>query len=275
MTPVSAVSQVTDAIQAVKTGASEFCTNIFPVQTKLQGWIDHAEVLTDQHPGAVFFVRNDRGFSHLFFCAENLPALQRALASLSRDCAEPLAVDLVGKEGGLDQVLGVFQSAAFRPYRRLVRLARTGASAELQPPASSDVQVVWAQRSDLPGIRSLLAQSFDRYADQLPGAYELDAALAARQILVVRCDCNLAALLFFETQGFTSTVRYWAVSEPFRSRRLGAALMHHYFAGHSAVRRFILWVTESNENAVRRYRHYGYAPDGLVDHVLVNSLIPA
>ena len=30
----------------------------------------------------------------------------------------------------------------------------------------------------------------------------------------------------------------------------------------------------SNENAVQKYGHYAYAPDGLGDQILVNSLIP-
>jgi hypothetical protein len=49
--------------------------------------------------------------------------------------------------------------------------------------------------------------------------------------------------------------------------------MRYYLATHGAVRRFILWVTVSNENAVQKYRHYGYAPDGLIDDVLVNQMI--
>ena len=35
----------------------------------------------------------------------------------------------------------------------------------------------------------------------------------------------------------------------------------------------VLWVRADNENAVRRYLHFGYAPDGLVDQVLANPLI--
>jgi ribosomal protein S18 acetylase RimI-like enzyme len=85
----------------------------------------------------------------------------------------------------------------------------------------------------------------------------------------------LAAILFFETQGFTSILRYWAVAERFRSRRFGAAVMRHYLAMHSAVRRFLLWVVAANDNAVRKYQHYGYAPDGLLDQVLVNELVTA
>jgi hypothetical protein len=55
--------------------------------------------------------------------------------------------------------------------------------------------------------------------------------------------------------------------------KLGGALIHHYFALHGAVRRFILWVMADNENAIAKYRHYRYVPDGLVDHVMVNGMI--
>jgi ribosomal protein S18 acetylase RimI-like enzyme len=63
------------------------------------------------------------------------------------------------------------------------------------------------------------------------------------------------------------------VAKRFRSRRFGSILVRHYFAAQSTVRRFILWVTADNDNAVLKYRHYGYAPDGLIDHVLVNGIV--
>jgi ribosomal protein S18 acetylase RimI-like enzyme len=134
---------------------------------------------------------------------------------------------------------------------------------------------VIAERSDLNAIGDLLDGSFDKYADQLPTVSELEDAISERQIALVKCDRVIAALLFFETQGFTSTIRYWVVAEQFRSRRFGSALMRHYFAAQSSVRRFVLWVVGTNSDAVRKYRHFGYAPDGLVDHVLANGMVPA
>ncbi len=52
-------------------------------------------------------------------------------------------------------------------------------------------------------------------------------------------------------------------------------LMRHYLESHGGVRRFTLWVAAVNQNAIEKYRHYGYAPDGLVDQVLVNEMISA
>jgi ribosomal protein S18 acetylase RimI-like enzyme len=272
MSPVTTVAQVFDAIQRAKAGAPAFCTNFFPTQAKLQAWVDHGELLGEFRDRSAFFARKDRDFWHLFFCAKDVASLQQNITTLPALKVERVAVDLVGSETSLGDVLSAVNSAGFRRYARLVRLARASQPGQQQLPAEG-TEVVPADRTDIQAIIDLLESSFDRYADQLPVPYEIEAAIEARQIQVVRCEGTLAALLFSETQGFTSTIRYWVVAEQFRSHRFGSALMRHYFAAQSAVRRFILWVTADNEDAVLKYRHYGYNPDGLVDHVLVNEMI--
>lgn len=271
MIPVKTVAQVFDEIQRAKAGATAFCTNFFPVQSRLQGWIDHGELSGEIRGGVAFFLRQDRGLWHLHFCAPNLPALEQGLASLPELKREQVAVDLVGTEAALAGILDLIQSAGFRPHSRLIRLARPAAAnaSAAAPPALA----VWAEASDGPAVMALLESSFDRYADSLPSGYELDAAIASRQILLVKQNADIGALLFFETQGLTSTVRYWVVADHSRSSGLGSAVIRHYFASQSAVKRFILWVSANNENAIAKYRHYGYAPDGLTDHILVNQII--
>ena len=274
MIPVTTVAQVFEAIQTAKAGAEAFCTNFFPTQAKLRVWIEHGELFGEFRDHAAFFRRKDRDFWHLYFCASDVATLRGELNVLPSLKSERVAVDLVGSEAGVGDLVSVLASAGFRAYARLIRLTR--ASQPNQPKPSPDgTDVVWAQKTDHPAIMDLLETSFDRYADQLPMPYEIEAAIEAQQILVVRCEGALAALLSFETQGFTSTVRYWVVAEQFRSHRFGSALIRHYFAAQSAVRRFILWVTAENENAVMKYRHYGYHPDGLFDQVLVNEMICA
>jgi hypothetical protein len=49
--------------------------------------------------------------------------------------------------------------------------------------------------------------------------------------------------------------------------------MRAYLAAHGTTRRFTLWAMADNEPALQKYRHYGYTPDRLTDHVLVNEMI--
>jgi hypothetical protein len=76
MNPVKNVTEVFAAVQQVKAGAAAFCTNFFPVERKLQGWIDHGELLVELRDEAAFFLRKDRDFWHLYFCAASTAALE-------------------------------------------------------------------------------------------------------------------------------------------------------------------------------------------------------
>jgi hypothetical protein len=271
---INEVSHVFDAIQRSKAGAAAFCTNFFPVQAKIQSWIDEKFLFAEDRGQTVFFFRRDRDFWHWYYCAPDPASLQRALTESTSLKSEPLVLDLIGNEVGLEEILRVLEGAGFRRYSRLVRLGRAAAPVS-QDSAPGEHAVTVASKADRDSVLDLINRSFDPYADQIPGAQEIELALQNAQILAVKPEGRLAALLYFETQGFTSTVRYWVVAESFRSHRFGAALIRHYFAMHAAVRRFVLWVTAANENAIQKYAHYGYAPDGLVDHVLVNQLIPS
>jgi hypothetical protein len=263
MTPFRTVAEVLTAIQTVKAGAADFCTNFFPDGQKLQDWVGRNEL---------FLFRRDRDFSRMFFCAASPAALREGLAALPNLRAERVVAEVVGAESALTGMLAGLEAAGFHRYRKLQRMARLGQST-LPPAAGAEMPVTLAEGADAPMILNSLKGAFDRYAEQLPTASEIESAVAAGQIFVVKLDGKLAGLLFFETQGMTSTLRYWLVAEGFRDRHVGAALMRRYLATQSAVRRFLLWVIASNDNAVQKYLRFGFAPDGLVDHVLASAPI--
>jgi len=272
MIPVRTVDEVFTAIQKVTAAAPAFCTNFFPVQKKLQGWIDHGELTSESRNGAAFFCRRDRDFQHFYFCGASVATLKAEIGNLSILKSQRVVTDVVGSETALGELLSCLETAGFRRYSHLQRMARTSQPG-LASASGADAPAVFAEAPDKQAILELLDNSFNHYADQLPAAYEIEAAIAAKQILAIKCDGELAAILFFETQGLTSTVRYWVVAERFQSKRLGASLIRHYFAAQNAVKRFILWVVATNDNAVKKYQHYGYSADGLIDHVLANEMI--
>jgi hypothetical protein len=272
MSSVRTAAEVLEAIQKVKAAATSFCTNFFPVQSKLESWVAHGELTLEARDEVTFFLRRDRDFSHLYFCAANPSAFGRELGRLSAIATEKLAIDLVGPEASLAQLLNLAQQSGFYPYSRLVRLARV--ASPITPSADQFPAVIeLAAQSDSLQILRSIELSFDRFADQLPTPYEIEAAITARQIFIIKQNGEIAALLFFETQGLTSTIRYWLVASQFHSRGFGSALIRHYFITQPAVRRFMLWVAATNENAIQKYQHYGYAPDSLVDHVLVTKAV--
>lgn len=269
---IDSTSEVAETISRTKADAPAYCSNFFPAPRKLQGWITHGELSCEQRDGAALFLRKDRDFWHLYFCAASPTSLQQAVAAFPMLRAEPVVLDLVGQEPALAGLAGLFEAAGFGLYNRLFRMARI-VSPPTPPAAAPDPHVVLAGQADCQPILDLLVRSFDCRAEQIPMLYEIEAAAETGRIWVARCDGALAGLLFYETQGLTSTLRYWLIAPEFRTQRFGSGLMRTYFAEHPAVKRFLLWVITDNYNAIAKYRHYGYAPDGLVDEVLSNEVI--
>ena len=272
MTPFRTIAEVVAAVQTVKSGATDFCTNFFSSIPKLQNWIEQNKLHGESRRGALVLLRRDRDFSHLYYCAASPAALRDGIAALPGLLNERIVTDVVGAETAVTGIFTQLQTAGFHHYQQLYRMSRVGQSA-LPAAVGAELPVTVAGRADVPVILALMENSFNLYAEQLPTAAEIENAVASGQIFIVRLEGDLAGLLFFETQGVTSTLRYWLVAEPFRTRHVGAALMRHYLATQSTVHRFLLWVVASNGNAVQKYRRYGFAPDGLVDHVLVSGAI--
>jgi hypothetical protein len=272
MTAVATVTQVFDAIQQAKAGAPDFCTNFFPVQKRVQDWIEHGELRGAFRSDAVFFFRRDRDFWHLYYCAASKTALEREIPTVPEIKTERVVLDLVGNEAAVSVPVGVWKSVGFNQHTRLFRMARV-AQPGTAPGGEPNGAIEFADAADAPGVMSLLEGAFDRFGEQLPLLYEIQAAIDARQVLIARHEGKIAGLLFFETQGFSSTLRFWAVAAEHRALRFGSALMRQYFATQSAVKRFVLWVAADNLNAVQKYGHYGYKPDGLVDYVLANRMV--
>jgi ribosomal protein S18 acetylase RimI-like enzyme len=266
------IDEVFDAIQKTKATASGFRTNFFPVPAKLQNWIERDELSGEVRWSAAFFFRKDRDFFRFYFCAGSLEKLAAEISTLFILKNERVAADLIGNEAAVNEMRAPLESAGFSRYAQLQRMTR---SAQIIDSTHSNLPVVFAEESDAPAILELIENNFDRFGEQLPALYEIETAIANRQIFAVKRDGKIAGLLFFETQGFNSVVRFWAVAEKFRALKIGSALMQHYFKTQNAVRRFTLWVNCANENAIQKYKHYGYAPDGLMDCVLANKMIRA
>jgi len=269
MQPVTTASQMFDAIQNVKRYASGFVTNFFPVQNKIESWIAQQELFVELSDHAAFFFKKDNDFLRLYFAAGN-PEMLRTAASQSHTLKTVAVVaDVVGEEPSVQTILSSLESVGLCRSAKLMRMAlvRESGAATSDPGA---FPADYAEEADCLAIWDALNQSFDPGAEQIPSLREVVAAVKARQIILIRHDNKLAGLLFFETHGVSSHLRFWLVLESFRAFHYGSALMRYYLGSQNTVRRFMLWVMADNRKAIEKYQHYGFAADKLVDHVLTN-----
>ena len=272
MTPVQTTQAVYDAIAQVKAEANGFCTNFYPTPIKLEGWIARKELWMVRRKATVFFLRREREFWHLHFCAPDAATLGRGLANLRELQTEKMVSDVIGTGS---ELLPVMEQAGMRRYKQLIRMTRV--AQQEAAPATDDPwreQIAFAGEPDADAVLGLIQSAFNHYAKQIPSPEEIRAAVQTHQIIILKLGSELAGALYFETHGATSTLRFWTVAARFRDRRVGGALLRHYIASQCAVRRFVLWVDEGNDDAIRKYRHYHYENDGVSDYILANECIP-
>lgn len=269
MNLVPGVAAVYEQMAAAKRGGA-VTTNFYPTPEKLERWTQAGELFSLAAGDVLFFLRRDRDFFHVYYQANRAEELGPALAQLAGQSRETLTADVIGKPAQVDQIAALFGAAGFRPHTLLRRMTLVRTEA---PPMPDDAEVVWAGPEDGAALSAMLEAMLDRHAEQIPDTAEMAEAAAARKVLVIRAGNAIAGQLFFEATGQSSILRHWVVNAAFRDRRIGARLMHRYFAECKDVRRFTLWVISDNDNAIDRYKHYGYQHDGLIDQVLMRQAV--
>ena len=246
--------------------AGPLVTNFYPVPDKLQRSIERGELFSISAGPVLLVLRRDRDFLHLSFVAPTAAELATAVREQLAQVGETITVDLLGPRARLAELVAVLTHAGFADHCVLQRMTRVTSEVTATSP---DPQIKLAGPDDAPALAAMIDAAHDRHAEQLPTEDELARAAADRQILVIKSGAAIAGVLFFEVTGQSSLLRHWLVDPACRDQRIGARLMRRYFADCSDVRRFLLWVVSDNDNAIDRYRHYGYQPDGLIDQVLI------
>jgi hypothetical protein len=248
--------------------AGPLATNFYPSPDKLQRSLDRGQLFLRTIGDVLFVLRRDRDFVHLSYVTTSAADLAGAVRELASGVSEPIALDLIGKREQIEALAAPFQRAGFRAHCALHRMTRPGEAS----PTAPDPEVVFATEDDGAALSAMLEGALDRFSEQIPDEDEMRRAAGERKVLIIRSGPAIAGLLFFEATGQSSLLRHWLVDPTQRDRRVGARLMRRYFADCKDVRRFLLWVISDNDNAIDRYRHYGYQQDGLIDQVLIRRV---
>jgi hypothetical protein len=240
-------------------------TNLFASRDRIEEWIDDDSLYRLAGDGASALLRRDRDFFHVYLTFVDPDGARALLDRLPAD--EILVTDVVG-DGERDRpVTEVFEDAGYRLHRLLRRLKRR--PSDLEAPAADSLRP--ADPSDTTWILEMLEAHFDRFSEQLPTRRQLDRAVATDSITLAVVDGSRAGFLYDESAGRRSTLRYWFVAPEWRDARVGARLLRHHVATRCAGKTSELWVVDDNENAIKRYLHYGYEGDVLTNRVLMRG----
>ena len=264
MDKIVSYDQVQNMIWQIRSLRSGLVTNFYWDDNKHPYWIAEGALRYDAKQESILLIHRAEVFSNLYYISTDMDKALQHLSELDVDT--DVVVDVVTKGDNKDSV-DLFEKCGFKAYKHLFRMTHAG----LMPVDDWDVnqEVRSAHKDDLDAISKALSLGFDPLAEQLPSIQELSGYIDKDGILLIKDQENICGFIIYEIVGVTWYLRYWYVSPDHRNLGVGAKLLKASLIKGKETKRQILWVMSHNENAIKRYEHYGFKRELMNDYVLV------
>jgi ribosomal protein S18 acetylase RimI-like enzyme len=267
---VKAFLEVPNGISIIKDYNKKFITNFFPDESKVSKWIENKLFYTTEIGEVLFFIKKNIGFNSLFFIASSVNEFQVSLNLLMRQNPNlTFVADIVTKDEN-SEIIEVFEKCLFCQYTSLVRMSRF-INEPRKLKLDSIINLKVASKGQLGEISSLLDKYFDSKAEQIPNNLELLAWVHSGSLLVYEINSKICGFIIYDLNGITLYLRYWFVHPDYRDKKIGSMLFNYFLYKGRNTKRQLLWVIKSNENAVKRYRHYGFFEEKMFNFVMINK----
>lgn len=265
MDKITSYEQVQGFVGEIRDLRQGFTTNFFWDPQKHPYWVEAGDFRFEKSDGCYILLHEEGQFCHLFYIATDMAAVSEAIRTLSieKDCV----IDIVCRKEGQGETEAL-QRIGFKPYKTLHRMSHIGLLAD--DSWKQQEGVTFGQQSDAPQVYAALQRGFDPLSEQLPSLQEVADYAQRQQLLVIKEGETLCGFLIFELQGQTTWyLRYWFTDPAYRNQRIGARLLKASLAIGKDTKRQQLWVITDNENAIKRYEHYGFRQEAMTNNVMI------
>lgn len=257
--------QVQSFVAEVRNLRQGYVTNFFWDEQKHPYWLEDGGFLYQKSEGCYLLVHKNLNFSNLFYIACNMDAVSNAIKQVHFD--DDSVIDVVIKNEGRGEVESL-RAVGFETYKYLYRMSHIGLLADDSWEKAYDV--IYASKADCQFVYDALQKDFDPICEQLPSLKEIEDYAQRDQLLVIKDGEKLCGFLIFEMSGKTSWyLRYWYTSPEYRNQKIGAKLLKTALVIGKESKRQQLWVISENENAIKRYEHYGFQKEPINDFVMI------
>ena len=245
-------------------------TNFFPDEARMSAWCRDGAFYEARCGDTQFFVRRQPTFSNVYFMSRSVDALGKDWKSFASENGNGRwIVDLIGPDRVRQPLEDVTVSVGFSRLTTLQRMGRkTPDDVEMPSP-----DVERATLDDAGKIKELLDAYFIAEEEQIPSVEEIRKWIEARSLYVMRGDAAnpIDGFVIFDLSPAMLYLRYWFVYPSARGKGVGGRLLKAMFAaGHNTKRQYF-WVKTDNDNAIKRYQHYGFQFEPMKDVVMAQS----
>lgn len=266
LTLIRTYSEIQILMAQIRNLRKEFITNFYPDPFKTALWIRKQSFFYELSSESILFFHSRSGYTSLFFCSASKDALDQSLKVLQQNVE--YVVDVISNTLS-SPVLEILSKNGFLEHSILTRMSRSNPTFDENKP--HDKYIRDAKSEDLAEVQSLISKHFDEYSEHSPELEELEQSMILHQLIVYKIDSQIAGFIIFDLIGVTLHLKFWFVRQDYRDRKVGSKLLSEFFWRGKTTKRQLLWVNKSNENAIKRYNHYGFKNEEMYDFVLLKK----
>lgn len=262
---VQSIVELQQQIAEIRSLRLGFLTNFFLDPSKHSVWIEKGDCYMERVGNTLFIIKQSPTFWNVFYCSTTTEEFSKNLTTLmTQHPAITMMFDIVGRDVQCKPMVELFVSKGCKEATSLVRMNRMAEPFDYTP----DISIRKATEADIPLVSQLLHEYFNPQNEQIPYDEELMDYASQEHILVCEELGRMAGFLIYELNGSTLYLRYWFTHPDFRDKKVGSRLLRRFFEDGKDTKRQIFWVIRTNENAIVRYKHYGFNEENMYDFVM-------
>ena len=265
MQSVQSIEQLRALSGEVRALRKGFFTNFYLDEAKHSVWIAKGDCFFERSGDTLFIIKQSSTFWNVFYCSTTMKQFSSDLQQFQViHAGQTMMFDVVGREDQCLPLVGLFYENGCTEASSLVRMTRLAKPMDYM----EDVSVRQALETDIDIVSQLLHEYFDARIEQIPYDEELCNYVCQGHVLICEVRGVVAGFLIFELSPTTLYLRYWFTHPDFRDKKVGSRLLRRFFEEGKDTKRQLFWVIRSNENAIKRYKHYGFTEENMYDFVM-------
>ncbi len=265
MQPAQSIEQLRALSSEVRALRKGFLTNFYLDEAKHAIWISKGDCFIEHIGETLFIIKPSPTFWNVFYCSTTNEQLSSDIHQFQlAHAGQTMMFDVVGREAQCQPLVEMFRENGCIEATSLVRMIRLADPMDY----TEDASIRLASESDIPIVSQLLHDYFDARTEQIPYDEELEDYACQGHVLICEEQGCVAGFLIYELNATTLYLRYWFTHPDFRDRKVGSRLLRRFLEEGKDTKRQIFWVIRTNENAIKRYKHYGFKEENMFDYVM-------
>lgn len=246
--------------------SKEMKTNFFMSEVQFNQLLSENKIHVFKTEKACFLLTDDDGFKRLYFIVSDVEEIKFFLNNEAKKFSDDTSVEAAGSCKYLQNIKEAFLQNGFYEYSSMVRMSKI--RREVEEVDFENIHLLTTDKKK--EIQELYKKYYDKFVERIPTIEEIDRFIENKSAYYFSDNDEIQGFIVFEYHGITSHLRYWFVHPNYRDRKIGSKLIHLFFNIGENVKRELFWVIRSNENAIKRYKHFGFVEEDMHNLILIN-----